>query len=389
MKRISRDTRFVIVILILFLILSVVSAMVMTDSSQKPMLSSRSTNPDGANALMLWLDELDYDLRDVDSDTFLIPESTSVLLMLQPLNQLDITDIEWQMIDRWVEGGGTFIIAGNNYRTHKIIQHYDFYLSPIGEPVNNAALYSPIMSSPPMATTMSGNIITFLETDRADYLTLVAVDKGPLAVLLRQGKGQVILTNIIDPFTNAGLKIEGNPSFVLNLLSLANSEGPVLFDEWHHGLKAVGGDVRGPGDWVLKTAAGRSILFAAAIIFLGLILSGRQFGKPVSPRDKVTKRRELDFITAVANLRQRGGHRQHTLMSYYKMIKREVGRRYRLDPTMDDGEFVSRLVNYAPPFDTAVLYDLLVKLQQESVSENSMVQLAAEADNWLNLYQRK
>ena len=60
------------------------------------------------------------------------------------------------------------------------------------------------------------------------------------------------------------------------------------------------------------------------------------------PRD-TTRRSPLEFINAMANLHRRAGQRRAALRHYHDQLKRRLGRRYRLDPSLHDAEYVTRL----------------------------------------------
>jgi hypothetical protein len=72
------------------------------------------------------------------------------------------------------------------------------------------------------------------------------------------------------------------------------------------------------------------------------------------------------------------------LRQYHGQLKRELGRRYRLNPTLPDDEYVAELARFRPDLDTAALARLLGRLQTADVSEGEMVTLAQQAAAWLH-----
>ena len=139
----------------------------------------------------------------------------------------------------------------------------------------------------------------------------------------------------------------------------------------------------GPGAWLRRTPAGRAVLFAAVVVFLGLVFHGRSFGRPVPPPQDVNRRRPLEHITAIANLNRRAGHRRYLLDQYRLWLKRDLGRRYRLSSTLPDEEYVAQLAAFDPDLDAEGLADLLNRLHGRQVDETEMIQLAAEVAEWL------
>jgi hypothetical protein len=104
-----------------------------------------------------------------------------------------------------------------------------------------------------------------------------------------QGAGRVVLAAFSRPFSNQGLKETAHPALVANVLALARNPGLVWVDEWHHGIR-LSPAARGPESWLRRTPIGRSILYAAALVFLALFLQGRNFGRPLSPSRQVRRR---------------------------------------------------------------------------------------------------
>jgi len=222
-----------------------------------------------------------------------------------------------------------------------------------------------------------------LASERDDYVVLAALKGQPVLVSFEQGKGRVVLGTVSESFTNAGLKQAGNPELVLNILALARNKGAVWFDEWHHGLQS-GEQVLGPAEFLRFTPVGRSLLFVTFAIVLVLFLQGRGFGRPVPLPQEIKRRGALEHVTGIANLSRRAAHRQAALMHYHQQLKRKLGQRYRLDPAMDDRDYVDALAGYNPSLAKDELLNLLQRLKRREVGETEMVHLAAEASNWID-----
>jgi len=228
--------------------------------------------------------------------------------------------------------------------------------------------------------------VAYLRPQRSDFVTHLAAADGPVLVSWPQGAGRVVLSATAYPFTNLGLKQPGNPALVLNLVSLSAAHGRVYFDEWHHGRRSAPTELSGPEAWLRSTPAGRAILYVAAVVFLALVLGGRGFGRPLPLPRETTRRAPLEFISALAHLGRRAGHSQAVLGQYRQQLKRQLGRRYRLDPALTDDAYVERLARYDPRLDAPALRRLLARLAQPNVSERELVQLAGEAADWTKDY---
>ena len=92
----------------------------------------------------------------------------------------------------------------------------------------------------------------------------------------------------------------------------------------------------------------------------------------------------MEHVTAVANLNRKAGHRADVLRQYRNWVKRQLGARYRLDPSLPDQEYVEQLAKYNPSLEKEKLFNLLQRLQQYEVSEAEMVKLAEEASKWIS-----
>ena len=380
MKNISPDTKLAIGILVALVLVTIFAAGQQDTQQQYPPLSSLSAGPDGALALKLWFKELGYRVDEQVLSSFIPPEDASVLLMLEPLFP---TESEIEAIDSWVEAGGTLIAFGEQYGMYALADHYQFRLTYVADPGGAPVRAAPLLDSPSVVSMDNVTVSAVLHEDRADFVVLVAHKGEPVVVSFEQGKGRVILGTTAGPFTNAGLKKPGNPELVLNILALTRTEGAIWFDEWHHGLRS-GDPILGPAEFLRQTPLGRSLLFATFAVFLILFIQGRGFGRPVPLSQETRRRGALEHVTGMANLSRRAAHRPAVMMHYHQQIKRKLGQRYRLDPGMDDREYVEALAGYNSALDKEELLNLLNRLKRKDVSEAEMVHLAAEASKWID-----
>ncbi|MFC1975520.1 DUF4350 domain-containing protein [Chloroflexota bacterium] len=326
------------------------------------------------------MEDLHYSVSDDVFSTFRLPEDAGLALMLEP--SVGITPDEWQKIDAWVEEGGTLVLAGDEFGTALAARHYQFNLAYLDPQTTTATTQTPLLVSPP-ANPANAQPRAYLKTNRDDFVTHLAFEDQPMLVSFEYEAGRVILSAAAFPFSNAGLKEEGNPALVLNLISTANQPGVIWFNEWHHGLRAGRTEIVGPGNWLRYTPTGRSLLYTAAVIFVALLLRGWRFGRPVPLLKDTARRAPLEYITAIANLGRRAGHRSAVLRQYHHWLKRGLGQRYRLNPTLPDKEYLEQLAQFNPNLDTPALRDLLRQLQRRNISESEMIQLAAEVAKWL------
>ncbi len=375
--KVTRET-FISIGLVALLIAVTVFAALQKGVQSIPYLST-SSDPSGTRALNLWLGELGFESFADAQATFQPPANSDLILILEPL--YEISDSDFRLLDEWVEAGGTLVLAGSERGAYIALAHYEFYLRFLPELSPSVYSPTPLISSPALMDAMSLHADSFLFAERTDYVTLIAVPEGPLVVSLEQGKGRVILSASAYPFSNIGLKTDANARLVLNLIGLAGKANAVWFDEWHHGIRTA--SVVGPEQWLRQTPGGHSVLFVAAVIFLVLLIQGRGFGRPLPLPHEMRRRGPLEHVNAISNLNRKAGHRASVLKRYRHDVKRHIGKRYRLDPSLPDDEYVKRLVGFNPALDGEALLTLLTNLNNDKISEAEMVKLATESARWM------
>ncbi len=383
----SRDIWLVAIALTLLVVCVVAMAALQSIGREAALpYASTSSSPEGTLAMAEWLRALGYRVSLGEANQFRIPPTAAMGIIIEPSTL--ITQGEWEALDEWVESGGTLLVAGRQGGTSLAFQHYDFRLRGLNAAQTRPMrLQNPLMIAPPVTTTIAARPRAYLQPARDDFVVHLAIAQGPVMVSFLQGDGQVILCTTPYPFTNEGIREEGNPEMVLNVVNAALRDGTIWIDEWHHGQRGVTRTIIGPQQWLFRTPPGRSLLYAAGVVFAALLLRGRRFGRPLPPPGETARRAPMEYITAMANLTRRAGHRDAMLEHYHHELKRGLGHRYRLSPTLPDEEFVRRLADYRPDMDEAALRRLLMRFYRTNVSESELVQLAAEVVRWLEQFQ--
>lgn len=379
--KLQRDTWLVIGLLALLTLVTIAAGIRQNQQAEKPPYSSYSSQPDGVLALRQWMEAIGYEVLPDRLSIFSPPANARLIFVLEPSS---LEESEIAALDDWVRQGNTLIVSGVGVGTRLLAEHYQFSLEFANPAVEQVFLQNPLLNLPAVRESIGLQTNFSLASTRNDYVVHLADGARPVLASMRYGKGQVIFSSAPALFSNRGLKESNAPEAVLNILRLAGKKGPVWFDEWHHGERGADTGISGPTQWLRNTPIGRALLFVAAVIFIGILLQGRLFGKPVPPRRDMRRRTPLEYIRAIANLGRRAGHRRPVMTQYYTALKRGLGKRYRLNPSLPDEEYVTLLGKYNPAIDQAALLELLTALQKHNPGEAEMVRLAAKTAEWLN-----
>ncbi|HRQ36551.1 MAG TPA: DUF4350 domain-containing protein [Chloroflexota bacterium] len=377
MKRLSRDSWLALLLVVLFVGVTAVAIYQETMAAQQaPPLASFSSRSDGARALWLYLEQMGFAVRNPTQDNFTIAADDDVLLMLSP--QTAVLPAEWRAIEGWVAQGGTLILAGDDFFSNQAFDHLGFRVSYTGGTETAVIPQTPLMDEPPLPADAALTTTYALQSNRDDFVTHFATANGrPVVVSWAQGDGRIILSANPAPFSNLGLQDPANAAWVLALLNAAGDPQVIFFDEWHHGVRGTAVAVTA-GNWLQRTPGGRALLYVALVLFGGLLLQGRIFGRPLPMPQTLNRRAPLEYISGIANLSRRAGHRTAVLQDYRLRLKRDLGFRYRLNPTLPDEEFVARLAELDTAVDPQSLRAILHQLQTAR-TEQEMVQAAAAA----------
>lgn len=376
--KLSRDAWIGIGVLLLLALVTVAVGFQQSSAPVIPYLST-SPAPSGALALKLWLDHLGYSTQNESNGSFQVPANTDIVFIIQPLTR--VTENDWVTLDTWVEKGGLLILAGDNGTTNASLGHYQFELDFLPAKTSQLDITTPLLQSP-LLTEAPFKSDFGLVSYQGNFSTLLASASTPVVVFFEKGQGQVVISSMPYPFSNKALKEDSaNGALILNFIALGEKHGSVWFDDWHHGIQKE--SVVGPEQWLRKTSGGHAILFAAAVVFIALLLRGRSFGRYVPLPSEIKRRGPLEHVTAIANLNRKARHRREVLAQYHQRVKRQLGRRYRLDPSLSDAEYVRLLAEHNPTIEKEKLLDLLKRLSKSKITEAELVKLAAEASEWM------
>jgi hypothetical protein len=215
-----------------------------------------------------------------------------------------LSDAETQSILRWVEEGNTLMLCGRRgSHLHQVLG-----VQTTGSSGSGA-------ESLEVARLGAGGAyltdVTRLVVDNRDTLVAPAglplwwVGGKPAAVLLRHGKGRVIV--VADPgmLTNRGISRDDNVFFLRNVAELNAREGRVYFDEYHHGFRSAGGFWGYLGHYHLHWAILPLLIVVGVVGWHYAVRLGPAVATP-----RIEQADAVDYASALARLYRRAGSRR-------------------------------------------------------------------------------
>jgi len=269
-----------------------------TQRTPLPTGSSYSAEPNGAQGLYTWIEAVGGSPGRLLESGVREDQVPATLVVLQP--ESVFTQSARDAFDAVTRHGGMLVVAGESLP-------WLLYARDLGVTVE------PIRGGTPSATTPDGSLqlpILSRYRVRADNSTPLLVDANGDWVALRMAykQGSVIVLATPEPLLNAGLRDEQTARFVYrDVLSGATT---VAFDEAHHSFTPPGtaGVPLTVNQLLFSTAAGRAVVYAVALVFLYLLLSGRRLGPAVAARPPTETRRTMyEHVQMLANLYRRAG----------------------------------------------------------------------------------
>ncbi len=324
-----------------------------------------NSSPDGLRALYLTLKELGYDSR-----RMLIPfgratmPTRGTLVVVQPDAFVPITGRELTALQRWAAKGHTVILAGawlmadtaDDFPVSSdLVREPPLTYAKVLEPTYLAAGVKrlAVRGRHRIETPRSGRAskqkrehegfarrVTrgFYRAQISDALStavpLLGDDKGTVVAYARVGAGRVILLCSPWSLCNEGIATADNLIFFLNAIGRPQ-EGPVYFDEYHHGYRKNLAWAFMPVP--LKIALG-NLLLGLALLLYG---RSRRLGAPV-PADRATRDRS-EFLGTMTALLRKGRATRLALRTAYETALQQL----RLELGQDAAASVADLARAA------------------------------------------
>jgi hypothetical protein len=285
--------------------------------------SVRDDGPAGASLVRRWLDDLGFRTREIEGARFDLGADAGVVFLLgvtEPITPVDVATLR-----AFVRQGGTVVVATEaGVAETLLLGAYGLGMGAVAR--EDAAVVGAAGASTGARTLAMDRSRALSLGSRGTALALSGRD--PVAGILPDGAGSVILVGSLAPFLSGQLGDADNARFVLALVSGAMRSGKsVAFDEYHHGAH--------PAPDVLaileRTWPGRTLLVIGALVFAFVVLTGRRLGSAV-PVEHRPARSSLDHIRAFAGLVRRSGHGEIARERLRRDLRARLAREAGVDP---------------------------------------------------------
>lgn len=140
----------------------------------------------------------------------------------------------------------------------------------------------------------------------------------------------------------------------------------ILFDEVHRDVRT---------SWLWETREGWSAILAVLAVIAYALAQRQRFGapRPSTQQYEAERRKTAEFIASVANVDSTHHHtslRQH----YWKRLKRQLGRRYGVDPALPDESFLAEMKGHVDDYELSRFIAVLISLKEPLISDFDLQQ---------------
>jgi hypothetical protein len=342
----------------------------------------------GLRALVLWLEAMGYEVDARTPAAFTLggpPEDATNLLFIFsagfPLNEEEAAQVR-----RWVEAGGTLVLAGAGYDEWALADAFDM-TQEVGLELSNTT-----RQGQPLAPDLPASWNQFLPVRRmtlqgAPAAVPVLVDEHGNVLVAVQPVGQGVAWHFADDFdfTNAALRDPNLAGLLPAVLRTVPAGGRVRL----HTFLAQSAETDATAypsvrAWLYGSPLGWGILFSAGALLVFLLLQGWRLGPPLVAPAANRPREAAEYVVALAGLQQRAHQRAAVARYHQQRLKQTVGRPLHLSAELADADFVARLraAGVLSPDQAETLAALLRDYEQPE-DEAQLVRLVQATDAYL------
>ena len=297
---------------------------------RRPPGDSTSYQPDGAQALYQWAQASGIASRRLYDRTAPLPARATVLLIEPEVQFAGVGDDRYEALLRT---GGTLVITGGVITPRPIIPEVSLAIVPMAatsqaRAAGGGATFPLRARSRVVARPGRGTV------DRDPPEPLLTTPDGEwLAARQRVLGGTVLLAATSSLLSNETLRSPQAAAFVWREVLTPAAGGELLFDHSHYVTPSSQEEAPATLTQLLVTRSwGLALCFAAAVVFVYLLLAGQRLGPPLPPLQAAAAERTMfEQVQAVGGALHRGGQlafaRQHFARHYARRLAERGGQR--------------------------------------------------------------
>ena len=301
-------------------------------------------------------------------------------LFLQDLHKAP-TETEVKGIQRFVDGGGTLIVAGDNPLLDGLFSVYGLELRQLSERQE----FSHRIAGKPFFPRHPVDVIrvrtnSVIEPMTREVAMLYETGGGATVVTLRDGEGRIFFIASAYLFRKDGLQYdENNTAFLYNLMSTLPRKARIGLAEKRY----YTAETKPPNPFaalVFGTRGGLAAVYICITLFVFLVLRGRRFGKPLDVQES-SRRLSAEYVHAMTALYQKGDTRSEILKHIRDTFRSDIGNRWRVNPNLDTPTFLEELAHRGAVDGNEELTHLVTDLEPSGdISEPQLLDLAKRVD---------
>jgi hypothetical protein len=297
-----------------------------------PVPSTYSSNPGGARAAYLLLQDLHYKVSRWERSPTELPtdDGDAVLIIAEPLEPP--TKKEQGALKGFVEEGGQVVFTGARIKSF-------FPEARVDEEFPSEEWKTFSANVPSNYTASAPKIVLQTEatwqTPEASQLALYGETQSPVVVSWRIGDGRVLWWAAATPLTNSGISQKDNLNLFLNAMNfpLASQKSGVhiYWDEYFHGERTS------LWSYVRRTPVTWGLAQIAVLGLIVLFTFSRRSGPTVMP-PVVSRLAPLEFVDTLGGLYERAGAEPAVVGFVYQRFRATLSRQLRISSNVGDTE---------------------------------------------------
>ena len=321
---------------------------------------------------------LKFRVTSIESEQPIRLDRVEVLFLWRLREALDGEEIG--KIRHFVEGGGTLIVAGEHQALDSLLLDYGLEMRKVPKPLemSKRVPISPIFPNRPVSEIYSRTNFSIRPMKR-DIAPLYGQGENYSVVTFRVGNGRAFFMSCPYIFSYAGLKDDGNATFVYNLMTTLPRRARIGLAEYRNYPFRQTHSADPPIHLLFKTPVGLGVVYIGLIVFLFLVLRGKRFGKPLVV-EETHRRFSSEYVLAMTALYQKGNTRSAILKQLRDTFRSDLATRWNINPNLETASFVEEITK-RKPIDGDELQELLTRLEpHEDISEIHLLSLAKQVE---------